>query len=91
MKGIALQDLHAQVMEAAAWFETVHAGQVWRYLSAGAGDETILLLHGGGGGPELMFRFLAAFCGSYRVIAPALPSGLIDVRAAVSGLRAVLD
>lgn len=44
----------------------------WVYLEGGKGD-TVLFIHGLGGGKDTWGSMLSAFTGSYRVIAPDLP------------------
>jgi pimeloyl-ACP methyl ester carboxylesterase len=66
-------------------------GIEWTYLVGGAGDETILALHGGGGPAESLFRYIMAFEESFRVVAPTIPAGVSTVADALQGIRAVLE
>jgi pyruvate dehydrogenase E2 component (dihydrolipoamide acetyltransferase) len=68
-----------------------HAGASWQYLAAGAGDDCILLLHGGGGSGEMFFDYFFALEGRHRVLAPTIPSSIATVAAAIDGIAAILD
>ncbi|GBD84310.1 AB hydrolase superfamily protein YdjP [bacterium BMS3Abin02] len=63
---------------------------VWQYVSYGAGDRTILFLHGMGGAYDIWWQQLEAFADRFRVVSVTYP----DV-ATLAGLRrgvlAILD
>ena len=72
--------------------ELIHSnGVVWTYLTGGVGDDVVLVLHGGGGPAESLFRYIASLEDSYRVIAPTIPPGVTTVADALSGILAILD
>ncbi|HYH84617.1 MAG TPA: alpha/beta hydrolase [Pyrinomonadaceae bacterium] len=47
-------------------------GVEWRYLTAGAGRQTLLMFHGAVGGAETMQLLADSFAGEYRIIAPTV-------------------
>jgi pimeloyl-ACP methyl ester carboxylesterase len=66
-------------------------GVKWTYLTGGKGDEVVLVLHGGGGPAESLFRYILALEDSYRVIAPTIPSGVTNVADALGSILAIFD
>lgn len=79
-------------------FRQTHAGQTiffkdkkWAYLTGGQGAEVILVLHGGGGPAESLFRYIVRFEEKYRVIAPTVPSSVNCVADIVNTLVEILD
>ncbi len=48
-------------------------GVVWNYISVGDGDETIVFLHGMGGGYDIWWQQIEALQNRCRVIAPTYP------------------
>lgn len=66
-------------------------GVKWTYLSGGQGDEVVLVLHGGGGPAESLFRYIRLLEDNYRVIAPTIPSGVASVADALDTIVAILD
>jgi pimeloyl-ACP methyl ester carboxylesterase len=47
-------------------------GVEWRYLTAGAGRQTLLMFHGAVGGAETMRLLADSFADEYRIIAPTI-------------------
>ena len=71
------------------------AGNDWSYIAAGSGDQTVVILPGGGGcdatGAESMFPIVAGLEPHCRVIAIGYPSTATKAHELVDGLRAILD
>jgi maspardin len=68
------------VRDSLAVFRTRHAlqavdvgGTVWRYVSTGAGEDTVLFLHGMGGAYDIWWQQIEALAGEHRVIAVSYP------------------
>lgn len=69
---------------------TVNSHQ-WAYYAVGdSQNEPLLLLHGGGGDAEAMFRYIEGFAEHFYVIAPNIPPKIHKIADALSGLRAIL-
>ncbi len=65
---------------------------MWEYFIGGTRNkEVILVIHGGGGTAESLFRYIMAFEDNYQVIAPTIPSNVSTVEDAMNGIEAVLD
>lgn len=63
----------------------------WTYYTSGDAENTaLLLLHGGGGDAEAMFKYIQAFSEHFHVIAPNIPSSIRSIDNATVGLRALL-
>lgn len=62
----------------------------WRYLTAGAGEQTILWLVGGLARADAAYRTIPLLTDSFRVIAPDYPP-LGSMNALADGLAAILD
>ena len=62
----------------------------WRYTTLGSAADTLLLLPGGGGTAETVFRYALKLAESFRVILPDLPATLRTTDEALQGLRALL-
>lgn len=67
------------------------AGVPWEYLASGSGDQVILMMHGGTGSFESIFRYSLAFEGDHRVISPTVPTEVTSVAQALAGVTAILD
>ena len=66
--------------------------QRWSYLVAGQTNAPVLLvLPGGGGQAETLFRYIDLFATRYRVIAPDIPPTLRTMEQVIAGLTALLD
>jgi len=64
----------------------------WRYFVGGNGDkEVVLVIHGGGGTAESLFRYIIAFEDSYQVIAPTIPSNVFTMEEVMKGIEVILD
>lgn len=70
--------------------ELVIDGVPWRYLAWGQGDETLLVLPGHSGGPELASLLTAALPPGFRLLSPAHPD-VPTMAALTTGLAAILD
>lgn len=66
-------------------------GIQWTYLSGGEGEYVVLVLHGGGGVAESLFRYIRYLEEGYRVIAPTIPTAVTRIADALEGILAVLD
>ncbi len=71
--------------------ELQSAGVRWSYLIGGTGDEVILVLHGGGGPAESLFRYIQVLEERFRVVAPTIPAGVVRVAEALDAIVAILD
>jgi pimeloyl-ACP methyl ester carboxylesterase len=98
MRRIAQQEETGTLSDRLARFRRSHAqkqiesgGIAWPYYETGTGDDAILLLHGGGGAGDVLFAYIDALAGAFRVIAPSVPRGITSVDAAIAGLVAILD
>jgi len=65
-------------------------GSDWEYLTGGYGSETVLVLHGGGGPAESLFRYIDALEETYRVIAPTVPATVTRVEDVIDVLFSIL-
>lgn len=65
-------------------------GNAWDYLSGGQGEETLVLLTGGGNSSEAFFQIMTAFEPAYRVLALRYPC-VDTVAQLVEGVAAILD
>lgn len=62
----------------------------WTYYALGhPDDEALVILHGGGGDAEAMFKYCQVFAKHFRVIAPNIPITITKLSDAISGLRAL--
>ncbi len=52
---------------------SVRQGVEWKYICSGSGDETVLLMPGGMGFCEALFRLITALERDFRVISPTYP------------------
>ncbi len=71
--------------------EVYSRGIKWTYLMGGGGDKVVLVLHGGGGPAESLFRYILSFEDSYQVIAPTVPAGVTTVADALDGILTIVD
>lgn len=63
----------------------------WTYYTLGEpDDEALLLLHGGGGNAEAMFKYIQELSKHFYVIAPNIPITLTNLADTVSDLKVVL-
>lgn len=63
----------------------------WTYYTEdNSNDEAILLLHGGGGDAEAMFKYIQELSKYFYVIAPNIPITLTNLADTVDELRAIL-
>lgn len=67
------------------------AGTEWEYISGGQGEETLLLLPGAFGNPEISFKIIMALENDYRVIAPTYPSTATTMAQLMDGAAAILE
>lgn len=65
-------------------------GSKWAYLVAGEGDQTIVFLHGMGGGFDIWFQQINHFKASYRIISMTYPP-LPTLAELSEGVMAILD
>lgn len=63
----------------------------WMYFAGGRGEKVILVLHGGGGPAESLFRYIMRFEDRFRVIAPTVPSSVNCVEDVVDAIQEILD
>ncbi|NOY57102.1 MAG: alpha/beta hydrolase [Actinobacteria bacterium] len=63
---------------------------VWHYVSFGAGDQTILFLHGMGGAYDIWWQQLEAFADRFRVVSVTYPD-VATLAGLRRGLLAILD
>lgn len=64
----------------------------WTFYELSNQDESaLLLLHGGGGDAEAMFRYIKRFSRYFRVIAPNIPPTIRTIEDTIIGLRRVLS
>lgn len=64
----------------------------WTYYTLGKPDEeALLLLHGGGGNAEAMFKYIQELSEHFYVIAPNIPITLTNLAEAIDDLQAVLE
>lgn len=66
-------------------------GVNWEYMVTGNDNETILMIHGGTGSAESIFKYTSAFENDYRVITPTIPTDITTVRDALTGIEAILE
>lgn len=63
----------------------------WEYIVSGSENETILMIHGGTGSAESIFKYMNALEKNNRIIAPTIPMGVTTVREAITGIEAILE
>lgn len=90
------KDVPPDSLEAFQSFKAAHQprrvivdGVTWRYLVLGEGEETLLLLPGALGVPDISWQILARFAEHYRVIAPSY-AALDTMDALADGLAGIL-
>jgi len=66
-------------------------GTAWAFLSAGRGSRTVILLPGGGGGPEDMFTLVAGLEDEFRIIAIGCPLAVTRTQDVIDGIAAIMD
>jgi pimeloyl-ACP methyl ester carboxylesterase len=66
-------------------------GKKWTYYANGKGGKIILVLHGGGGPAESLFRYIMMFEDSYRVVAPTIPSSVDCVVEVMDAIMEILN
>lgn len=86
-----LENERTRFQESAVWRKTVIAEHAWEYVIGGEGDEWLLLIHGGGGDAESMFRYFIALAPHFRIIVPSIPTALDNMSAITDGLIALFD
>jgi pimeloyl-ACP methyl ester carboxylesterase len=67
------------------------AGHTWDVIEAGSGEPTIVLLPAGGASAESEFPLITALEPHARVLSIGCPSTVRTVRAAIDGLKILLD
>ncbi len=66
-------------------------GKQWSYFACGQGEQVMLILHGGGGPAESLFRYITRFEERYRVIAPTIPATVDRVADVMDAIMEILD
>jgi len=66
-------------------------GATWEFFSAGRGSRTVILLPGGGGGPEDMFTLMAGLENEFRVVAIGCPLTVTRAQDVMDGIAAIMD
>ena len=70
--------------------QLTHAGVTWSYLTLGSGEQTLLLLPGALGAPEVSWQLLLRFAAHFKVLCPVYaPLDSMDTLA--QEVRAVLE
>ena len=92
------RDVPAEQKDALLRFRAAHPprifereGRRWRYFVGGGGAEWLVVMHGGGGNAESLFRQIALFERHYRVLAPTYPANVHTVATAIDDLLALSD
>jgi pimeloyl-ACP methyl ester carboxylesterase len=67
------------------------SGHDWSIIATGNGDQTVVILPGGGGDAESMFRLVSGLEQEYRVIAIGYPATVTTADGIVDGIKAILD
>ena len=67
------------------------SGIRWEYIVAGKGKETILMIHGGVGSAESLFRYTTALENDYRIITPTIPTEITTVKEVLAGVEDILN
>jgi esterase len=67
------------------------AGNQWSFITSGSGDQTVVVLPGGGGDADSMFPVVSGLEGHCRVIATGYPSTVTSSDQIVEGIKAILD
>lgn len=71
--------------------QTTIAGHEWNYVTGGEGSEWVLLIHGGGGNCETMFRYFVNLAADFKIIAPTIPGTIQSMKEIADGLIALFD
>lgn len=66
------------------------SGQTWTYLVTGAGDTTLLFLHGMGGSYDIWFQQISHFKNRYRIISVEYPP-VHSLKELSNGIVGILD
>jgi pimeloyl-ACP methyl ester carboxylesterase len=66
------------------------SGINWEYFVSGKGPETILMIHGGTGSAESIFRYTEMLEKNFRVITPTIPTEIITVEKTLVGIETIL-
>lgn len=84
--------------EALAAFRATHplrtlivAGIPWEYRVSGTGHDAVLMIHGGTGSSESIFRYTLALEGDHRVITPTVPTAVTTMGDVLTGIQAILE
>ena len=80
-----------QFHDSAKWQSLTLDNHVWRYATGGSGDAWLMLIHGGGGDAELMFRYFVALAPHFKLIVPSVPTALDNMQTVTAGLGNLLD
>jgi pimeloyl-ACP methyl ester carboxylesterase len=67
------------------------SGHDWNIIATGKGDQTVVILPGGGGDAESMFPVVSGLEREYRVIAIGYPATAANAEDVIEGIKAILD
>jgi len=70
--------------------ELTSGATVWRYRLTPATGPVALMLHGGGGSADSLFRYAATLSPHLQLLLPSLPASVATVDEALAGIRAVI-
>lgn len=65
-------------------------GTEWRYRVTADTGPVLLMLHGGGGSADSLFRYVARLSPRVQLILPSVPTSVATVAEAIAGIRAII-
>ncbi len=84
-------DLLKKVIDRCPYRHIMAAGKKYRYIAAGEGKETLMLLHGAMLEPYMWFFAINELAADYRIIAPSFPAPGIGAAESSLVINSILD
>lgn len=66
-------------------------GTEWRYRVTADTGPALLMLHGGGGSADSLFRYVARLSPRLQLLVPSVPTSVATVAEALAGIRAIIS
>lgn len=70
--------------------ELTIGGTRWRYRSTASTGPVVMMLHGGGGSADSLFRYAGRLSPQLQLLLPSVPADVTTVEEALAGIRAII-